>query len=407
MNILFIISWRNIWRNPVRSLIIIGSVMTGLWAGIFVSSLSHGMIRQGFKTRIEQQVSHIQIHHPDYLKDRVVSSNIPNFKDIFDSLEQSEEIAGFTGRSLVDGMIQTASVTRGVTIVGIDPDRENQTTKFADNIKEGDYFESINRNPILIGRKLAEKMKLELRSRLVLTFQDLSGEITAASFRVCGIYETINSTTDEQHVYVLQSDISRLLGGDAIIHEVAILAKNMDVVGSISESLRADFPNLLVREWMEIAPDLMYMHEMSSVVLLVVVGIILFALAFGLVNTMLMSVFERTRELGMLMSVGMNKLKVFTMILLETTYLTLLGSFLAILAGLISIAAFSRTGIDLNAVGGDSMNDFGFDALVYPALDPVFFVYLIFLVILASILSALYPAYKALKLKPAEAVRKD
>ena len=407
MKILLIISWRNIWRNPVRSLIIIGSVMTGLWAGIFVSSLSHGMIRQGFKTRIEHQVSHIQIHHPDYQRNRVVSSNIPNFKNIYDRLEKSDEIRGFTGRTRVDGMIQTASVTRGVTIIGINPDMETQTTQFAENIREGDYFGSIDRNPILVGRKLAEKMKLELRSRLVLTFQDLSGDITAGSFRVCGIYETVNSTTDEQQVYVLQTDISRLLGGGMIIHEIAILAENMDVVGPFAETLRTQFPNLLVREWMEIAPDLMYMHEMSSIVLMVVVGIILFALAFGLVNTMLMSVFERTRELGMLMSVGMNKLKVFTLILLETTYLTLLGSSLAILAGLISIAAFSKTGIDLSAVGGDSMNDFGFDALVYPALDPEFFLYLIILVILAAILSALYPAYKALMLKPAEAVRKD
>lgn len=407
MKIIFIISWRNIWRNPLRSLTIIASVAMGLWAGIFVTSLSNGMISQGFETRIQNQVSHIQIHHPDFLKEKNTRYSISDIEEVFELLDNYNEVVSYSGRTLVEGMIQTASMTRGATIYGIDPFRESSTTSFDGTIEEGDYFESVDRNPIIIGRKLADKMKLEPRSRLVLTFQDIEGNITAASFRVTGIYKSLNTMIEEQNVYVLQSDISRLLGKDRVINEIAILTSGLDESAMIAGKLRDAFPDLTIREWMEIAPDLMYIHESGSLLLLVIVGIILFALSFGLVNTMLMSVFERTREFGMLMSVGMNKVKVFTMILLETSYLALIGAFSAIWIGLGTIALFSRTGIDLSAVGGDSMNDFGYDALVFPALDTEFFYQLIILVIFAAILSAIYPAYKALKLKPAEAVRKE
>ncbi len=391
----------------MRSLTIIASVAVGLWAGIFVTSLSNGMISQGFETRIQNQISHIQIHNPDFLKDKNTKFAISDTREVFETLDDKKEVVSYSGRTLVEGMIQTASMTRGTTIYGIDPLRESSTTRFDATIEEGDYFESIERNPIIIGRKLADKMKLEYRSRLVLTFQDLSGNITSASFRVTGIYKSLNTMMEEQNVYVLQSDISRLLGNDPVINEIAIITAGLEESSMIAGEFRDKFPDLTIREWMEIAPDLMYIHESGSLLLLVIVAIILFALSFGLVNTMLMSVFERTRELGMLMSVGMNKLKVFTMILLETSYLALIGAFSAIWIGLGTITLFSRTGIDLSAVGGDSMNDFGYDAHVFPALDTEFFYQLIILVIVAAILSAIYPAYKALKLKPAEAVRKE
>ncbi len=407
MKILIKISWRNIWRNPVRSLAIISSVLIGLWGGIFATALSFGLLDQRFKTSIETHVSHVQIHNPDFIKENNVKYEIENASEILDYLNNSTETIAFSGRTLVDGMISTASLTRGVSIIGIVPEMEAQTTQLAKNIKHGDFFETVGRYPIVIGQELADKMKLDIRSRLVLTFQDVNGHIIASSFRVCGIYQTFNSMLDEKNVYVRQQDLTVLLGDSEIINEIAILATNIEAVPSLAESIRTNYPGLSIREWMEISPELSYMHEISSTMLSVLILIILFALAFGLVNTMLMSVFERTRELGMLMSIGMNKTKVFLMILLETTFLTMIGSFLAILGGVATINAFKYTGMDMTAVGGDSLRDFGFDAVIYPKLEFDFFIQLVCFVILTSIISSIYPAYKALKLKPAEAVRKE
>jgi putative ABC transport system permease protein len=407
MKILLKISWRNIWRNPKRSLVMIIAILIGLWAGIFVSSLMFGMIEQRFKTSIEQHISHLQIHNPEFLKDNNVKFGIENWKNLSQELAADSEVKAFSGRTRVNGMLATATLTRGITINGIDPVHENLTSRLGNNIREGSYFTDAGRNAILIGKKLADKTRLQERSRLVLTFQNAAGELISASFRVAGIYETSNSMYDEMNVYVKRSDLDGYIGEETIINEIAILCVEADQVNSIRDRYKALFPGLSIRTWAEISPELSYLQEMSQTVLVFILVIILFALAFGLVNTMLMSVFERVYELGMLMAVGMNRRKVFGMIMFETAFLTFLGAAGGMLLGFLSNLVFGKRGINLASVGGESMHDYGFPSMVYPNLEPSFYIMLTILVIITAFLTSIYPAVKALRLKPAEAVRQE
>jgi len=407
MKVLLKISWRNIWRNPRRSLVMILALTIGLWAGIFVSALMFGMLDQRFKTSIEQHISHIQIHHPEFLKDNNVKFGIEEWDKLQQQLSADQEITAYSGRTKVNGMLATATLTRGITIIAIEPANENLTTRLADNIIEGSYFEDAGRNAILIGKKLAEKTRLQERSRLVLTFQNIEGELVSASFRVAGIFETSNSMYDEMNAYVLKSEMANYLAEDMIINEIALLTSNPQEANAVRDRYLTVFPNLSIRTWAEISPELSFLQEMGQTMLVIILVIILFALAFGLVNTMLMSVFERIPELGMLMAVGMNRKKVFGMIMFETAFLTFIGAAGGMLMGLLTNLIFGKSGIDLASVGGDSMHDWGFPSLVYPMLETSFFVTLTVLVIITAFLTSIYPALKALRLKPAEAVRKE
>jgi putative ABC transport system permease protein len=407
MKILLKISWRNIWRNRKRSMVMIIAIAVGLWGGIFAAALMTGLLEQRFRLSIEQHISHIQIHHPDFLKDFNVKSKIGEWAELSPKLRSDEEIMAFSGRTKLTGMLASANLTRGVTIIGIDPEMEARTTGLDASILEGSYFGEAGRNPVLIGRKLAERMKIQERSRVVLTFQDVNNELVSATFRVAGIYQTSNSMYDEMHIYALQSDISEYSGKEIIVNEVAILAGDLDQVQSISERYKELFTGLSVRPWNEISPELSYMQEMAGMMMTIILIIILLALAFGLVNTMLMSVFERIRELGMLMSIGMNKKRVFGMIMLETIFLTFLGAMAGVVLGIISLTSLGRSGLNLAAVGGDSLEQFGFSAVVYPHLEPSFFIVLTLLVIITAFITSIYPALKALRLKPAEAVRHE
>jgi len=406
MKILLKISWRNIWRNKKRSLVMIIAIAVGLWGGIFAAALMTGLLEQRFRLGIEQHISHIQIHHPDFLKDNNVKSKIGDAEELDQKLNTDVEIRAFSGRTKLTGMLASANLTRGVTIIGIDPAMEALTTGLDENILEGSYFEAGGRNPVLVGRKLAERMKIQERSRVVLTFQDINNDLVSATFRVAGIYQTSNSMYDEMHIYALQSDLSEYSGKENIVNEVAILVGDLDQVHSISRRYKELFPGLSVRSWNEISPELSYMQEMAGMMMTIILIIILLALAFGLVNTMLMSVFERIRELGMLMAVGMNKRRVFGMIMLETTFLTFLGALAGMMLGLITLTCLGRSGLNLAAVGGDSLEQFGFSPVVYPQLDFSFFMILILLVVLTALLTSIFPAVKALRLQPAEAVRK-
>lgn len=401
------IAWRNIWRNPKRSLVMIVAIAVGLWGGIFVSSLSFGLLQQRFSTGIEQHISHIQIHHPGFLKDRNVIYCVEDYEHLNQILKENKQVKAFSGRSVVMGMLATANLAQGVNIIGIDPSMEARTTRLDENVMAGSYFDEEMRSPILIGKKLAEKTKARERSRIVLTFQNREGELVSGAFRVAGIFQTSNSMFDETNVYVTQEDISSYIGSMLTINEVAIITDDLEYIAPLSDRLKTQFPDLTVRNWAEISPELSYMQEMSGMMLTIILAIILFALAFGLVNTMLMSVFERIRELGMLMAVGMNKKKVFGMIFWETTFLTFMGALAGIVLGLVTIGFFSRAGLDLSKVGGDSLNDFGFDSVIYPHLDYMFFLRLAVLVFLTAIFTSIYPTMKALSLKPSEAIRKE
>ena len=383
------------------------AIMAGLWGGIFAASLSFGMLQQRFRSSIEQHVSHVQMHHPEFFKDYNVKFVLEPWDSLRQQLNEDPDVKAFSGRTRATGMLASANLTTGVSIFGVSPEMEAATTGLEQNITEGDYFGEGVRLPILVGRRLADQIKARPGSRVVLTLLDATGELTSASFRVAGIYQTANLSLDEQNVYVLRSDINELLGLRATVNEVAVLLDDYEKSEDFAQAYQQNYPDLSVRHWAEISPELSFLHEMSSFMLMIVLIIILLALSFGLLNTMLMSVFERVKELGMLMAIGMNKKRVFLMILLETGFLTLCGAAAGVLVSLATILIFRQRGLDMAAVGGDTLQEFGFETVVYPTLEPSFFGMLTILVILTAVLTSIYPAMKALRLQPAQAVKEE
>jgi putative ABC transport system permease protein len=405
MKMLLKIAWRNIWRNRQRSIVMMIAITVGLWGGLMATGIMLGLIDQRFKTSIEQHISHVQMHHPDFLIDQSVKYYIPDWDIIKKKLQEEEQVKAFSGRTMVNAMLGTANLTTGIQVIGIDPAMETVTTSLDERILEGSYFNQEMRNPMLIGKRLADKVKAKPGSRIVLTFQDIHGELTAANFRVAGIFQTANSVWDEQNIFVMQDDINNYIGYDGQINAISILLDDHLKSFDFANAYNDVYPNLEVRTWAEISPELSYLNEMSSMMMFIILTIILLALAFGLLNTMLMSVFERVKELGMLMAIGMNKKRVFTMIMLETIFLSLCGAAGGMLIAWATIKPLNKVGLNLAAVGGDSLAEFGFEAMVYPQLDTASFFNLTVLVVLCAVLTAIYPARKALKLQPAEAVK--
>ncbi len=405
MKLLTTIAWRNIWRNRQRSIVMIIAIAAGLWGGLMATSIMVGLVSKRFETGIEQHVSHVQVNHPEFLIDQDIKFYIDEWKALKSYLDNDPEVVAFSGRTLVNAMLATANLTSGVQIIGIDPDMGNETSAIRKNIAEGSYFEEDLRNPLLIGKRLAEKVKARPGSRIVLTFQDMDRELISATFRVAGIFQTANSIWDEHHIFVLQDNINEYVGYDKQVNAVHILLNDHRLSADFAAKAKKAFPALEFRMWAEVAPELAFLNEMAGFMMYIILTIILLALAFGLLNTMLMSVFERVKELGMLMAIGMNKRKLFVMIMLETVFLALSGAAAGMLATWATVRPLGRAGMDLTVIGGDSLADLGFDAVVHPQLDLASYVGLTLLVIICALLTAIYPAMKALRLQPAQAVK--
>jgi ABC-type lipoprotein release transport system permease subunit len=403
---LFQIAWRNIWRNKSRSLVVISSIIIGVWAGIFILAFSWGMYKNNIDETVFKQLSHIQIHHPTFIEENDSKFTISNIDTIVGQLQADNRIAAISSRVISTGMISSPTTASGVKIYGINPLSEVRQIALDESVREGAYFNSGKENEILIGEKLAKKLKIKLNSKVVLTFTNVQSELVSGAFRVGGIYRSKNISLDEVNVYVQQDHLRELLElKPSESNEIAILVKDEEQLDAIKNYSSTLVSKGKIEDWKELSPELGMIIESFNLYTYILTGIILLALTFGIINTMLMSVLERIRELGMLMAIGLNKRKIFLMIMLETFYLTLVGSPLGLLLGWLTVTLLGKIGINISMFS-EGLASYGFSSMIYPALDGQNYFIIAFMCFVTALLSAIYPAYKALQLNPSEAIRK-
>jgi putative ABC transport system permease protein len=402
------IAWKNIWRNKLRSIIVISAITLGLLSGMYSSAIMLGMYAQRLETSINREVSHIQIHNPKYNENKEIQYSIDNEEEVRKFLSKMPEIKAISYRTKIMGMINSPTSASGIQILGVNPEEERKVSTLYKTICDtcGSYFKGVSRNPIVLSLNLTEKLKVRLHSKIVLRFQDVNGMLTEGAFKIAGQYKTNNTIFDEMNVFVRKADLSAMTGNKEKTHEIAILLHKDAEPDVVKEKIKAKFPELSVMTWKEIQPDLGYIIDIMDIYLYFILGIILLALSFGIINTMLMVVLERVRELGMLMAIGMNRLRIFRMIMLETILLSLTGGIIGMVLSSITISLSHSKGINL-AIFKRGIEYLGYDSVIYPYITFDYYIGLTILVIITGIISSLYPARRALKLNPAEAVRTD
>ncbi|QZE15201.1 ABC transporter permease [Halosquirtibacter laminarini] len=399
------ISWRNIWRNKVRSAVVISAMAIGMFAAIFASSLATGLIVDKVKEGIEVETSYIQVHAPKFREDLDLHLSMPWSEKRQQEIMDIPGVDAVSPRYKMSAMASTTEAGRGVEMLAVDPTLEKETSTVASMVTDGVWLDqSKRRNRIVIGKKLAEKLKVKLKSKVVLSFQDIHGDIVGAAFRVVGIYNTTDSRFEEQFVYVKNKDIQRIASLDKNkIQEIAIHISDGDQLDAIKSEVVKKFPNQEVMDWKEISPELGYSMEMSSFYMFIFVMIILFALGFGIVNTMMMVVLERVREFGILMAIGMQRAKVFWMVIFESVWLCLTGGVVGIILSMIAIG-LTRDGIHV-ASTAEGFEAMGYSSVIRPYVEMHEILLTVLMVVVAGILAAIIPARKALKNNPCESIR--
>jgi ABC-type lipoprotein release transport system permease subunit len=401
------IAWRNVWRSKTRSLVVIAAVCIGMIGGVFSSALMFGMMEQRIKVAISTEMAHIQIHNPKYIDNQESKYFIDNTNEYLTKIRKIEGVNA-AARLKVSAMASSAETATGVVINGIIPTDEIKVSDISTRLVAGDYFAEDKSNQILVGSEFAKKLKLDLRSKVILNFQDTSGTLTGGTFRVCGIFKTSNKAYDETQVFVRKGDLAQLcLYDENVSQEIAILINDNEKLDEVKTEISGIVgKNLLVRTWKEISPDLAMLTDMMTQYGAYLVFIILMALAFGIINTMLMAILERKKELGMLMAIGMNKPKIRRMIVWETIFLTFIGTIIGIVISQLLVGYFGRVGINLG-IYADAFESMGYDSMLYPVLNTGFYIQVVSLTIFTALFSAIFPIRRAIKMNPAEVLRTE
>jgi len=470
------IAWKNVWRNKKRSLVVIVAVTLGIISGVLLVGIMEGWVKQRLNDVIFNEVSHIQIHNPEFIKNEEIDLTVKNPEEISQGIDSLQEVSAWVKRTKIIAMANTPWANTGVIIYGIDPEKEKQVTEIYKKIVPGggEYLDAQSPGDILISDKTAEILKLKqyivtdivieklrsenvplpiitkletlkdirfkspkefrevlkkefsikeldkfgllitdntlnyrIRNKIQITLSDKKGNPIQGIFRVCGIYKTTNTGFDQVSVFVNAGELANLYGNHGILtHEIAVLLNNIEDAGIVKEKLIRIPGENSVRTWKELAPDAAMMNDFMLMYYFIFIGIIMLALAFGIINTMLMAILERTKELGMLMAIGMNHKRIFKMIMLETIFLTIVGAAMGIFSGWAIIESLGKTGIHFSG-WGEGFEAIGFAARVYPVVTLEFFVFTTIMVIVTAMISSIWPARKALKLNPVEALRTE
>ena len=398
------IGWRNIWRNKKRSVVVILSIILGLYGGLIIVSLMTTLNHQRMDTAINTYLADIQIHNKNYSNEYSIIDTIPNVQDLEEILKNDSRVKAFSKRAVINGMLSNSTGSYGVNVLGIHPDDEIKVTKVYSKMVEGDYFVSKRANTMIVGKKLADKLNLKIRSKVVIAFQDTNGNITSLLYRIEGIFRSGNSMFDDYNVFVKNNSIFSNLPDLSGYHEIPILTTHNDITKSLKFDLQKINDSIDVKSWDDIAVELAYANKMMSSFLYIFMLIVLSGLSFGIINTMLMAVLERKKEIGMLMSIGMTKIYIFLMICFETVFLSLVSIPFALLITYFTVDYFSIVGIDLSVVAS-GLENFGVGSMFYLKLPSEYYINLSMLVIFISFISSIFPAIRALKINPAEATK--
>ena len=405
LRILSMLAWRNLWRNHRRTLIMISAVTIGVWAMIFMTALMRGMVNEMLRDGIQVLPGHVQIHHPDFQDDPSINNLIPETEGELERMFGGQEFHAWASRIKVPAVITSERESRGVTLLGVDPGAEAPISFVIDDIVAGRFLKDVADGGVVIGKKMVDKLDTRLGKRVVLMSQDPQNEIADRGFRVVGIFDSDPDGHEETFVFAGKQTIQKMLGVEDRVTEVVFLGKDIKNVDSLLEKV-SDLagPNLDIKPWYELDKYLGAMINMMDGFVLVWVIVIFLALSFGLVNTLVMAVFERIREIGLMLALGMRPANIVGQVIFESLALLTIGLALGNALAWLAVVTL-KDGIDISAVA-QGMEMMGASSILYPVLQTADVITANIVVLVLGFLASLSPAWRASRYQPVEAITK-
>lgn len=397
------LAWRYLWRNYRRTIIMLLAIVVGVWAMLFMIAMMRGMVDDMVEGSVQNFVGHVQIHHPRYRDDPSIVNRLEEPDEALQDYFREHELR-WTSRLRVPAVISSERESLGVVLMGVEPESELQLSQIPRQITAGEFLQSADAGGIVIGNKLARRLDTRLGKRVVLMSQDPDNDIADRGFRVVGIYSADLPSLEERFVFVGLETAQQMLGVGRTVSEIEIHGPDYRNVDWIVDDLSALKPELEVTPWYELDAYTGGMLTVMDGFVFVWIIVVFLALSFGLVNTLVMAVFERTREIGLIMALGMRPSAILAQVLVETFFLLVLGLALGNLL-MVATAHWLAEGINVSP-WAQGLELAGMPSRLRLVLTREDMLLANTMVIILGLLAGLLPAFRASRYNPVEALNK-
>ncbi|OGW85423.1 MAG: hypothetical protein A3C35_03360 [Omnitrophica bacterium RIFCSPHIGHO2_02_FULL_46_11] len=399
------LAFLNIGRNPRRSIITVLAVGVGLAALIFLWGFSDGTNEQMRENVIRLLTGHVQIHALDFERSLSPELTVPDGSAVLEKLKTLPHVIAVTERVKCEALIGTSEKSRGILLTGIDPIREAQVTDLKNHMKEGEFLGSTEHRKVILGSRLAQKLQLHIGDKVVVMTQAIDGTLAGYSYEIKGIFHTGSQVLDEVSAYITFESAQELLSVGHETHEIVIRLASRKAIpsflGQVKQITNAEQHEILT--WNQIIPEVEQWVQWSEAIIRTILLAVMIVIGVSIMNTVLMSVFERTRELGVMMAIGTTPTQVIRLILLETFILQLFGIALGLVAGYCVTFYFGKVGIAFPELEQAFSRSY-MSTVTYTRVEPFHVIQSIITLLILTSFIGLYPAWKAGRMEPIKAI---
>lgn len=407
MKLILKLAWRNIWRNKRRSILTLLAVTFAVIASIAMRGIQEGTYELNIKNAVEMFSGYLQIQEKGYLNNPSLAKSFKPTEDLKSTLSNVDGIMAYSTRINADGLISFKDNSLGCAIFGLNPQSSQETSRIFSKLNEGRFFTELESYEIVIGYKLLKNLKADIGDEIVILAQGFDGSLGNMKFKIVGTTKMGMQDFDAMSVFMDTKSAQELLSLYGRITALAIDINSFDDLYDIKEEIKANLKNeeLVVLDWKELMPDFEQSIQLDNISGIFFLAILFVIVAFGILNTVLMSVTERFKEFGISLSIGMSNYKLVLVVLLETLFITIIGLILGNIIGFgINLYIFNNP-IQFGSEYAWMYEEYGFLPRIEASLKFSVFFNSSISILIASVVAAVYPIIKVIRLEPLKGIR--
>jgi ABC-type lipoprotein release transport system permease subunit len=400
-------AWRNMWRNWRRTLIATVAIVLGLILLVFMDAMIAGSDQAIYSNSVRLYGGNLQVHSPGY---RAKASRMPvlplaNAEIVLETVSAQPQVVAASMRINTGGMVSNHRDAVPVAITAIQPEREAPVSLIAENITEGRYLEPADEDAILIGRELADLLGAQVGDRVILLGQRKDESMRQATMTIAGIYDLGLGEAEKGTVFINLSQAQVLYNLRDQATEVTAMLERVGQEDNLVPVLQSALPAYEVDTWDSLRPELQETLAMKSTFTSIFGFIVVMIAAIGIFNLMMMAVYERTREMGVMAAMGMKSRQLLGLFLMEGAMIGIFGAVIGCIAAWILVWAVAQVGIDFSSLTSEMDETVALmGSRLYPAIELSKIIGYGVAVAIIAALATLYPAWQAARQEPAQAL---